>query len=263
MHEKLPLIAPPFMSSLGLVVHNASLDTDIFGTFSGEKKRVDSPLITAEKKARAGMALTGIPLGIASEGTISSSHFVPLISDHEIVVFVDDEEGFVVAESEISYEILTGYWIVTDSPPSQDELLAAGFPEHGMIVHGQERTGSIFKGIHSHEELEHAIAICKSEGNSGVIVQSDLRAHHSPTRRPTINKAAQKLANRLLRTCPTCNCPGWGEVDILRGRICSLCKQPTRNQLATIEGCQRCDHRISTDFAKDPIEPLYCEFCNP
>lgn len=262
MHEKLPLIAEPFMSALGLAVHNASVDTDVFGTFSGEKKREDSPVMTAEKKARAGMALTGVHLGIASEGTISSSHFVPLVADHEIVVFVDDREGFVVAESEISYEIVTGHW-VTDSAPSSEELLAAGFPEHGMIVHGLERDGSIFKGIHSHAELEHAIALCKNEGNSQVVVQSDLRAHHSPTRRPTINKAAQKLANRLLRTCPACNCPGWGEVDILRGRTCSLCKQPTRNQRATIEGCPRCDYRTSTHFIEESIEPMYCEFCNP
>ena len=56
MHEKLPLIAEPFMSALGLTVHNASLDTDAFGTFSGEKKREDSPVMAAEKKARAGMA---------------------------------------------------------------------------------------------------------------------------------------------------------------------------------------------------------------
>lgn len=263
MHEKLSLIAPPFLSSLGLTVHNASVNTDVFGTFSGERKREGSPRVTAEKKARAAMALAGQPLGLASEGTIASSSFMPIISDHEIVLFVDDEEGFVVAESEVSYDIMTGHWVVTDFPPSLKDLVAAGFPEHGMIVHGSDVDGPIFKGIHSYDELEQAVSVCKNEGSSEIVVQSDFRAHHCPTRRPTINKAAQRLADRLQRTCPSCDCPGWGKVDILRGRCCSMCQRPTGNQIATIEGCARCEHRISTDFIEVPIEPLHCEFCNP
>ncbi|NBP51351.1 MAG: hypothetical protein EBU70_09285 [Actinobacteria bacterium] len=54
-HEKVPLVCPPFNDLLGLLVVQADVDTDVFGTFSGERARTDGPVATAFQKARLGM----------------------------------------------------------------------------------------------------------------------------------------------------------------------------------------------------------------
>ena len=70
MHRKEEAIAPALMSALGLLVEpTAGLDTDQLGTFSGEIPRSGTMLEVAVRKARLGMSVMGLPLGLASEGT--------------------------------------------------------------------------------------------------------------------------------------------------------------------------------------------------
>ena len=45
------------------------LDTDAFGTFSGEIERLDNPLLVAQRKCEKAMQLTGSDLSVASEGS--------------------------------------------------------------------------------------------------------------------------------------------------------------------------------------------------
>lgn len=61
-------IARPFRFALGLeVLAPSDLDTDTLGTFTGEVPREGTPLEVCECKARLGMKITGLPLGLASE----------------------------------------------------------------------------------------------------------------------------------------------------------------------------------------------------
>ena len=263
MHAKLPLVAPSMQDILGLEVFDVVADTDSLGTFSGEQCRRDTPFNTAVKKARMGMDLSGSRIGFASEGSIGNDNLLPIAVDHELLVFVDDEEGFILAESSSSYEIRVGRWDVADDIPTFDELTKAGFPDHGMIVRGHDRTTDIHKGIHTMEGLEQAFRDCKSSGAHMVIVESDLRAHHSPSRRAVIQAASHKLAERLLQTCPECDCPGWGVVNVLRGRPCAMCTQPTQVKSASVMGCARCDHREIAQQIDEPVDPSCCDFCNP
>ncbi len=69
-HLKQRQLAPAFTDVLGarLVVPD-DLDTDRFGTFSGEMARTASARETACKKARLGMCVTGLRCGVASEAS--------------------------------------------------------------------------------------------------------------------------------------------------------------------------------------------------
>ena len=106
-HDKLSLIAPSMQSEVDLEVTDINLDTDQLGTFSGEISRSGSPIETAIAKAKLGIEATGIPIGLASEGSIGPDPQNPfLTSDIEIVVLVDQERGLVIYESHRSFEIV-------------------------------------------------------------------------------------------------------------------------------------------------------------
>lgn len=76
MHGKDTAIAPVLRARLGLVVTTApDLDTDVLGTFTGEIPRAGT--IREVAKARLGMAATGLPIGIASEGSYERMGWMP------------------------------------------------------------------------------------------------------------------------------------------------------------------------------------------
>ena len=80
MHGKERAIALPFSRALGLrVVLPSGLDTDTLGTFSGEVERNGTALKTCVRKACLSMAATGLPFGIANEGSFGPHPFVPFI----------------------------------------------------------------------------------------------------------------------------------------------------------------------------------------
>jgi hypothetical protein len=66
-HDKTKLVAQPFNDVLAMRVQEVIVDTDVFGTFTGEIERVGTPLETAVKKAQLGIKTTGNPYAIASE----------------------------------------------------------------------------------------------------------------------------------------------------------------------------------------------------
>ena len=69
-HGKEKVIAPILERSLGVkVLSTTNLDTDRFGTFSGEVERKGTPLEVARAKCEAALKLTGADLAVASEGS--------------------------------------------------------------------------------------------------------------------------------------------------------------------------------------------------
>lgn len=262
MHGKLELISPQ-MNTLGLAVFTSPIDTDMFGTFTGDVARLHSPVDTAIAKAREGMWASSTTLGIASEGSIGVQGFLPFVADVETVVFVDDDEEFVLSETATSHQIVTHSWSLGHGLPQEADLERAGFPDHGLIVRTDADNVAITKGIHDLEELNRVVEQCWEMGATHVSVESDLRAHHCPSRRPTIAEAARKLAERLSHTCPACNCPGWGLVDVVRGRECALCNGPTQGKIADVYGCCRCPEQKTTLLDVPLADPSTCERCNP
>jgi hypothetical protein len=78
-HQKEMAIAPSFQRLLGasIIVPNG-IDTDLFGTFSGEIEREGTMLEVVKKKARLAIKVSGHPLALASEGSFGTDPSCPL-----------------------------------------------------------------------------------------------------------------------------------------------------------------------------------------
>jgi hypothetical protein len=265
-HQKGSSISPAMELTLGMCVREVDVDTDLLGTFAGEIKRTDGPVQTAIRKARLGLNASGELLGLASEGSIGSDSVLPMMVDEEIVAFVNVEDGYEVWESIRSFDI-TARSTSVDGVESLDAFLsAADFPHHGLIVRSSDKAQSlVYKGIHDYEILKKSVLeVLKASGDSHVIIETDLRAHHCPSRRVNIEKAASKLATRLRELCPVCATPGWGVVRVNRGLPCDWCATETRLVREEILGCVRCEHEeAAQNLITKTADPQWCERCNP
>ncbi|MCL4423226.1 MAG: hypothetical protein M1115_08705 [Actinobacteria bacterium] len=267
-HEKLPLIGPPLLATIGLQVQTVPVDTDSLGTFTGDIPRQWPPLETAIAKARLGMNVARQALGLASEGSIGPDPTIPfVITDREIVVLVDDDNGIVVWESQHSSDIVAAATKVSTDDDLRPFLSKACFPDHQLIV--RPSSGAlhpIHKGISSIDQLTAAVTECATVANDSLaLVETDLRAHVCPSRRAIIAAASVRLASRIASRCPSCGSPGWGRIDVQLGVPCAWCGTEIARPRAEIDGCPTCEHRetrpvISPEVQADPGE---CPYCNP
>lgn len=265
-HGKLEVIAPKFLKHIGLVVESVAIDTDALGTFAGERPRFGTQRETAIEKARRGMELSGCSLGLASEGSFGPLSDNPFVNAClEFVVFVDDEVGIQIGEAEVDYGVPSISVAIRDGAVEAIPLVAAGFPEHGLIVRSDEGFDHMVKGIHDLGSLNAAVAMCTEASPTRVVrVENDLRAHHSPSRRLVIARAAERLAERLAMLCPGCRTPGWGVIARVSGAPCSECGTATRMMMGETLGCAMC---AATETRGLPgshgVDPRYCPLCNP
>lgn len=266
-HQKLALIEHSFLESCGLLVTESSLDTDQFGTFSGEVERTLPPLETAICKARLGMGVTGIRMGLASEGSIGADPMVPfLTSDIELMVLVDDERGIVISETYRSLEIIAVRKEILPRESLTEFLKKADFPHHKLIAKAKfDGSTECFKAISSLAQLESAMDICTENSPTGVVVlESDLRANQSPSRQKNIRRLAGLLALRVSHLCPKCGTPGWGRVSYLRGLRCALCSRILPEAIrAEVLGCVSCEFTQSGSVIAEVADPAICTWCNP
>ena len=265
LHGKETVLSPIFQSALGLGIQVSEIDTDQFGTFSGETPRTLSQLDAAVAKARAAIALTGIPLAIASEGTIGPNPLIPIASsDLETLVFIDSERDLIIHESFRSSEIITARQTFQPEQNLDEFLAKADFPNHALIVRTEAPAAfRAVKGIRDFDKLVEVIQELAQESGS-VIVESDLRASFSPSRMKNIAKCAELLAERIAATCPKCHTPGWGTVTPVFGLPCEDCGQKVESAVAADQlGCTKCDHVQTTQRADAFAESRFCDSCNP
>jgi hypothetical protein len=265
LHGKETVLSPIFQSALGLSIQVSEIDTDQFGTFSGETPRTLSQLDAAVAKARAAIALTGIPLAIASEGTIGPNPLIPIASsDLETLVLIDSERDLIIHESFRSSAIVTARRTFQPGQDLDEFLAKADFPHHGLIVRTESPAAfRAVKGIRDFDKLVQAIQDLSSKSGS-VIVESDLRANFSPSRMQNIAKCAGLLAERIASTCPQCDAPGWGKVAPVFGLPCADCGQKVESAVASDQlGCTKCDHVQTTQRAGAFAESRFCDSCNP
>lgn len=265
-HGKLAAVAPVFHAEVGLDVVGVDVDTDSLGTFLGDRPRAGTQKETAVAKARLGIVESGQPLGLATEAS-----FGPLAGNPfsnaclELVVLVDDELGIVVAEHDVDYAVPAISVTIRGGDVGSVPLDAAGFPRHGLIVRPEEGFRPAFKGLHDEDELRAAIRACtEASRSSTVVVESDLRAHHSPARLQVIARAAQKLASRVATICGDCGAPGWGALGRDSGAPCRGCGAATGIARTETSGCARCDARVVRDLPEaSGVDPRHCPSCNP
>ena len=278
MHRKEEAIAPALLSTVGLLVVPApGLDTDQLGTFTGEISREGTMLDAATRKARLGMSVMGLPLGIASEGTFGPHPAIPFMpAGMELLVFVDDERQVVITESLVAEATNFDHLIISPGEALEVFLERIDFPAHGLIVR-PNKGGSIeaiAKGIVEKSEIDRAFIHAASLSRDGrARLETDMRAHLNPTRMKSIHPTrmksiavlAERLAKRLAMLCPACGAPGFGRTGTRPGLPCEDCGAPTLMVASEIFGCPGCDHREDRlrfdGFSRAPARN--CPECNP
>lgn len=265
-HGKERVIAPVLELALGCRMGRvAGYDTDLLGTFTREVPRPGTQLDAARKKARIGMDLAGLPIGLASEGSFGPDPYAGLFPwNVEMIVWIDDTldiEVVGVASGKTNFShLLTANW-----GEAAAFARAAGFPEHSLVARPQhEDDPRIRKGIPDWKTLREAFRwACGEADNGRAFLETDGRADKNPTRMERIGQAAQELARKLCTLCPTCNAPGFQLAERIPGLPCEDCGAPTREAKEDIHRCVRCGHQVTVERPKKAAPAGRCDFCNP
>ena len=264
-HGKVAQIAPAFASLGDWQIELVEIDTDIYGTFSGEVPRLLTPRDAAIEKARAGALHAGFDFGLASEGTIGPHPQIPFInSDLEVMAFVDLKTNFAVVETLMSIEIQAYSSTVNSDTDIEDLIAKLDLPAHAAnVTINIDGERQFIKGIHRPEELRRVVA--KALGQSATVeVENDFRAMSSPSRQANIVALAEKLAARIGSHCPACNQIGWGSLGFEYGLPCSDCFEVVVSVAHSEKlGCATCDHSELRSLGRESVDPARCERCNP
>ena len=261
-HGKQHQFQPAFREVLGAALHTPpDLDTDQFGTFSGDLPRSGTAIDAARAKTRLAMAVSALPYGLASEAS-----YGPLTGGwaghEELLLFCDERWGIEVLEGHRTLAVPGTAQQVRDHSEVRAALLD-GLPDQALIVRPGQGDGPISKGVEDAATLRAAVSAAVSHSPDGVaLIEPDLRAHHNPSRRLVLARLAGTLARRLATECPACTAPGFGRLDVEPGLPCRVCATPTPLPRNEIHGCAACAHRISRPV-RDVADPAACPLCNP
>ncbi|GAA4034087.1 DUF6671 family protein [Actimicrobium antarcticum] len=266
-HGKEQVIAPILEPALGCVIkHVTGFDTDQLGTFTRDIRRPGSQLDAARRKARIGMELSGLSLGMASEGSFDLDPFAGMFPwNIELLVLIDDRLGIeVVGMAQGPGH--SSHVQASDWPAVESFAAGVGFPDHHLVLRPQDQDDTrVHKGVSDWTGLKASFEQCLAQsGNRQVFVETDLRAFANPSRMQHIEQAAQDLLKRLQSCCPECASPGYWVSERQPGLPCSVCGRPTSGYLTEVWKCGRCLHtsvQTRTDCAF--AEPKHCASCNP
>lgn len=267
-HGKEAVIGPALEAALGVRVISApaALDTDALGTFSGEVPRLLDPLAAAREKCARALALTGLDLAVASEGSFGPHPvlgFVP--ADEEWLVLVDTRNALEICVREISLATNFAARAVASEVDLRAFAEQVGFPAHGLILRPAANAPTdLHKGLITWPTLLTAFQELRRT-HDRVWAETDMRAHLNPSRQRVIEAAARALAQRAATLCPTCATPGFGPTRVVRGLPCGLCGAPTALARAHINTCLRCPCEVETlhPGGATTADPGQCGYCNP
>ena len=266
-HGKERVIAPVLEPGLGCVIeHVTGFDTDQLGTFTRDTPRPGSQLDAARRKARKGMELSGLPVGLASEGSFGPDPFSGMFPwNVELLVWIDDHLGLEVVGmaqgAARSGHLQTGDWAEVEAFAARE-----GFPQHQLVMRPEGPDDlRIHKGIADRERLKACFDECQAMArNRQVFVETDLRAFANPSRMQHIEQATFDLLARLQSTCPACNAPGYRVSERQAGLPCAACGLPTTSYRSEVWACARCQHRELKPRTDCTVaEPRHCSHCNP
>ncbi|WP_013324890.1 DUF6671 family protein [Gloeothece verrucosa] len=271
MHQKEKAIAPVLESQLGVKIQvPENFNTDYFGTFTREIKRLGTQIEAARKKAEKVLEMSGETLAIASEGSFFPHPAFPFVScDREIVLLLDKKHNIEIIGQEIANQTNHSHKTLKTFQEALEFADKIGFPEHGLVVMvsvNATEESQIFKGINSQERLREAVEKALAQSSDGKIhIETDMRAMYNPTRMKVIETATQNLIEKISQQCPECCCPGFDVVERQSGLPCGLCYAPTSLILLDIYRCQRCSFVQERRFpdGKQTADPSQCMYCNP
>jgi len=266
-HKKESVIAPIFTNALGVVCFTPDhFNTDLLGTFTGEKLRMDDAMETVRKKCYMAMEITNCDLAIASEGSFGPHPTLALLNcDDELMMFIDRANNLEICVRELSLCTNFNGQEISNEKQLIDFAHRAKFPQHALILkHSKDDTEHIVKGICDWMSLKSAFSRFQLQYGS-VYVETDMRAMHNPTRMDVISAAAEKLLEKVTSFCPACAKPGFGITHAKPGLPCEHCGFPTRSTLSVEYKCSACLFTEEKLFphGKECEEQMYCDFCNP
>lgn len=264
-HQKESVLKPVLEQHLGVQAVTTYIDTDRFGTFTGEIDREKSAFETARQKCILANELTGEKLILASEGSFGAHPvlgFVP--ADEEMLLLKDFQYGVEYRAKVISTQ--TNFAGASHYEWDQVLFFASEvkFPSHGLIVKKEkDDTTHVLKNITDWTQLKEAFQYFKSKYGKA-FVETDMRAMNNPSRMKVIEEAAHKLVNVIYTICPVCSSPGFEVKDVQKGLPCSYCNAPTQTAKAYVHHCQFCGHSETRSLQKKEKEdPMFCDECNP
>ncbi len=271
MHKKEQVMVRPLEAQLQMqVIIPQAFNTDSFGTFSREIKRMGTQLEAARLKAQQVLEVTGESLAVTSEGSFFPHPILPYCAcDRELVLLLDKTNDIEIVGTEISLE--TNYSHTSVKTVSEALAFAekAGFPSHGLIVMESpkpQKNEMIFKGIVTEEKLINAVTkVMESSPKKTAHVETDMRAMYNPSRMKVIAQATHNLIEKILNTCPNCNWPGFDIIETIPGLTCEICHFPTDLIKSEIYQCKKCNFQQTKDFPNGVkfADPTYCNYCNP
>jgi hypothetical protein len=271
MHQKERVIAPILAKEFGIkVTILEDFNTDLFGTFTREIKRLGTQIEAARFKAEKVLELTGESLALASEGSFAPHPSFPYISSNrEIVILIDKQNNLEIIGEEFSTDTNHNYQTISSLEEAFNFTQKVGFPEHGVIVMTEENpqdSKGVFKGITTEAQLVEAVNFTLANSPTGTAhIETDMRAMYNPTRMKNIEKATLNLISKIKSVCPQCSTPGFEITQRVQGLPCVMCSAPTILTKSVIYQCKKCSFKTEKLYP-DGIEfadPGQCMYCNP
>jgi len=267
-HGKEKALAPLVSTILEAIpVTCSNIDTDQFGSFSGEITRTGTPIETLRAKTELAYQITGHRKFIVSEGSFGAHPYIPFITaNEEWLLYTDLDLQHEVFVRSISTE--TNY--AQQEVQSVDELNAflanQDFPENGLILIAKEQQviHQVIKDFQSEEALINVFTTLKEQFQQ-ILIQTDMRAHKNTLRMKHIELTGRKLIERMQSTCPACHFPGFGVTSIEKGLPCKYCQAPTNDILAEHLECTNCQFNTKNMYPlnRKYADPGTCNLCNP
>ena len=270
MHRKEQALAPLFKSVCGAeLIVPPDLDTDAFGTFSGDIPRHGTMGEVALAKARLGMEKAGLPYGLASEGSFGPHPLFPIgVAGIELLAFVDDIRRIVIFETFVDENPCFDHIEVSELDEADGFLERIGFPQTAVMVSPQANPygSDVVKAIWTYSDLVLAYQrVRQLSVSQSILIRTDMRAHCNPSRMRAITRAGEKLVHRLNSICSQCGNPGFGVSKSAPGLPCRWCCDSTSLPSGRIFSCVSCSH-VQFEPRADNLttaDPKYCYSCNP
>lgn len=270
-HHKDKILEKEFMDSLNIKFYvPKNLDTDKFGTFTGEVQRSSDLKEVLRQKAYYGLLNTDRNIVISSEGSFGPDPLNPfLFCNQENLLLMDQKNKIEIFASHRSYETSYSFSNLNSRSDLEDFLAKNPIESQPVVLKLFKDCNDqslIFKGI-DNKKLAYEVFDDLFSIKSSVWVESDLRAHMNVKRQSVIKACGIKLLEKILSLCPKCTLPGFSITKGFGRLACIDCgflsEYPSHDVWTCADlNCNYEKQELRLDGVIS-LEPKYCSYCNP